>query len=166
MPYLQLDLGAIRNFDEGALGALYRDIATLRRKRLIREEVHRLYENGITVMLAGHGLGPEPELNYALFYGRIRPSLPAVLTVVCISGSGQSHEEVIQQGDPERLIVAGTLNNGRFSGVSTTWLKQAHPGSGKHALGMFMNDLLLGVYNIKGDANQAHHRYAQAFSYS
>jgi hypothetical protein len=163
MPYLQLDLSAVRSYDEGALGALYRDIAVLRRKKLVQDEVRSIYRSGITIMLTGHGLGPEAELNYALFYSRIKPSLPATLTVSCIAGSGQSHAEVIQQGDPDRLIVAGTLNNGSFSGVSTTWLKQAQPGSGKHALGLYMNDLLLKVYNIKGDP-VPEQRYARVFS--
>jgi hypothetical protein len=163
MPYLQLDMSAVREYDEGALGVLYRDIADLRRGRLNQHEVRSIYQDGISVVLTGHGLSRASELNYALFYARANSSLPAVLTLVCVAGSGQSHAEVIQQGNLERLIVAGTLNHGRFSGVSTTWLKLAHPGSGKHALGMFMNDLLLGVYHVKGKASRAH-TYARTAS--
>jgi len=106
-------------------------------------------------VLSGHGLGGQVELNQALLYENVSPSLPAVLTLVCVAGSGQSHAEVIQQGDPARLIVAGTLNDRRFSGVSTTWLKHVHPGSGKYGLGMFMNDLQLTVYGVGGKVIRA-----------
>jgi hypothetical protein len=155
MPYLQLDLSTVRDYDESALGALYRDIADLRRARLSPEEVRRMYREGITVALTGHGLGPATELNYALYYRRISSSLPAVLTLVCHAGTGQSHDEILRQDRPERLIVAGTLNNGSFGGLSTTWLKQAEPGSSSRALGMFMNELLLGAYHIGGVPNRA-----------
>jgi hypothetical protein len=150
MPYLQLDLSTVRDYDENALGALFRDIADLRGARLTPEEVRSMYRDGIVVTLTGHGLGPAAELNYALYYRRISSSLPAVLTLVCHVGSGQSHDEILRQDRPERLIVAGTLNNGSFAGTSTTWTKQARPGSGKHALGVFMNGLLLAAYNIDG----------------
>jgi len=39
MAYLQLNFTTARDYDEGALGVLYRGIAALRRKRLIPEEV-------------------------------------------------------------------------------------------------------------------------------
>jgi hypothetical protein len=155
MPYLQLDLPTLRDYDETALGVLYRDIAILRGTRLTPSEVRGMYATGITVALAGHGLGPAPELNYALYYRRMSSSLPAVLTLACYTGSGQSHDEILRQDRPERLVVAGTLNSGSFSGVSTTWLKLIRPGSGRHSLGVFMNGLLLGAYNIGGASNRA-----------
>jgi len=155
MPYLQLNLSAIREHDQRALGALYRDIADLRGTRLNPEEVRSMYWRGIGVSLTGHGLGPAAELNYALFYRRISSSLPAVLTLSCCTGNGQPHEEIIRQDRPERLIVAGTLNNGSFAGVSTTWLKRTRPGSGKYALGLVMNELLLAAYHVDGASSRA-----------
>ena len=155
MPYLQLDLSALRDFEESALGVLFRDLSALRGTRLTPEEVREMYANGITLALSGDGLGRAAELNYALYYRRMSAVPPAVLTLVCYAASGQSHDEILRRDRPHRLIVAGTLNNGSFSGVSTTWLKLTKPASGRHALGLFMNQLLLSAYGIGGPANRA-----------
>ena len=106
-------------------------------------------------MFTGHGLNYAPELNYALFYSKARTRSPAVLTLKCIAARSQSHAEVIQHGDLDKLIVAGTVHNRKFSGVSTTWMKGIQPESGQHSLGLFMNDLLLDYYYIERELSWA-----------
>ncbi|MBN1835451.1 MAG: hypothetical protein JW820_06335 [Spirochaetales bacterium] len=155
MPNVHLDLSALRDFDERALGALYEDIAKLPGVRLAPDQVRRMYAEGLTVVLTGYGLSREGDLSYALYYRRISFSYRTVLTLACYTGSRQPHEQVMRQDRPERLIVAGTLNHGRFSGLSTTWVKLMRPGSGRHALGMFMNGVLLAAYGVEGVASLA-----------
>jgi hypothetical protein len=149
MSHIFVETQSLRRYDERALGVLYRCIAYLRKKRLTRQEVLSIYEEGIEVVLSGHGLNHAPELNYALFYSKVRMRSPVVLTLKCLAARGESHAEVIQNGDPEKLIVAGTVRNRKFSGVSTTWMKGIQPESGSHSLGLFMNDLLLDFYCIE-----------------
>jgi hypothetical protein len=149
MPHVFLETHELRRYDERTLGVLYRGIADLQKKRLSREEVFSIYEEGIAVVFTGHGLNHAPELNYALFYSKIRVRSPVVLTLKCFSARGESHAEVIQNGDPAKLIVAGTVHNSKFSGVSTTWMKGIQPESGSHAFGLFMNDLLLDFFNVE-----------------
>ena len=149
MPQALLDIKALRKYDERALGVLYRGIADLRNRRLSREEVFGIYEEGVVVTFTGHGLNYAPELNYALFYSKVRLLLPAVLTLRCVAVRSQSHAEVIQSGDPDKLIVAGSVHNRKFNGVSTTWMKGIQPESGQHSFGLFINDLLLDYYYIE-----------------
>jgi hypothetical protein len=118
MSHIFVETQSLRRYDERALGVLYRCIAYLRKKRLTRQEVLSIYEEGIEVVLSGHGLNHAPELNYALFYSKVRMRSPVVLTLKCLAARGESHAEVIQNGDPEKLIVAGTVRNRKFSGVS------------------------------------------------
>ena len=149
MPQIHLDTRKLRLCDERALGVLYRSIESLRRKPLTPQEVFSIYQEGITVLFGGNGLNFAPELNYALFYCRIRMRSPVLLTLTCFADRGESHEEVIEHGPAGKLIVAGTVRNGSFTGVSTTWMKHVQPESGTHALGLFMNDLLLDCYHIE-----------------
>jgi len=149
MPHVFLETQELRRYDERALGVLYSSIAHLRKKRLTRQEVLSIYEEGIAVVFAGHGLNHAPELNYALFYSKVRVRSPMVLTLKCFAARSESHAEVIQNGDPGKLIVAGTVHNSKFNGVSTTWMKGIQPESGSHSLGLFMNDLLLDFYCIE-----------------
>ena len=149
MPRVHLDTRQLRRYDERALGVLYRSIEILRNKPLTRQEVLDIYEEGLSVLFGGHGLNYAPELNYALFYSKVRMRSPVSLTLVCYAGRGESHQEVIEHGPPGRLIVAGTVSNRTFTGVSTTWMKHIQPESGKHALGLFLNDLLLDCYHIE-----------------
>jgi hypothetical protein len=144
-----LETHRLHRFDKRALDVLFHDIEHLRRKQLAREEVLSIYNGGIAVMFTGNGLNVAPELNYALFYGGVRVRSPLILTLNCHTGHGESHAEVIQSGPPARLIVAGTVQNGTFTGISTTWMKDIQPESGRHSLGLFMNDLLLEYYHIE-----------------
>lgn len=155
MPQAFLDTQALRRYDERALGVLYRGIADLRNKSLSKQEVFSIYEEGVVVVFTGHGLNYAPELNYALFYSKARTRSPAVLTLKCIAARSQSHAEVIQHGDLDKLIVAGTVHNRKFIGVSTTWMKGIQPESGQHSLGLFMNDLLLDYYYIERELSWA-----------
>lgn len=155
MPHAFLDTQALRRYDERALGVLFRGIADLRNRSLRKQEVFSIYEEGVVVVFTGHGLNHSPELNYALFYSKVRTRLPAVLTLKCYAARGQSHAEVIQTGDPGNLIVAGTVHNRKFSGVSTTWMKGIQPESGQHSFGLFMNDLLLDYYYIERELSWA-----------
>ena len=127
MPQTFFDTQALRRYDEKALGVLYRGIADLQNKSLSKQEVFSIYEEGVVVVFAGHGLTYAPELNYALFYSKIRARVPMVLTLRCVTARSQSHAEVIQNGDLDKLIVAGTVHNRKFSGVSTTWMKGIEP---------------------------------------
>ena len=149
MPHVLIKTRELRRYDERALGVLYRGIADLRKKRLTRQEVFNIYEKGLAVVFTGHGLNHAPELNYALFYCKVRLRSPLILTLKCFAARSESHAEVIQNGDPAKLIVAGTVRNRKFSGVSTTWMKGIQPESGSHSLGLFMNDLLLDFYRIE-----------------
>ena len=149
MPRVHLDTRLLRRHDERALGVLYRNIEILRRKPLTRQEVLNIYEEGLSVLFGGHGLNFAPELNYALFYSKIRMRSPVLLTLACYASRGESHQEVIEHGPPGKLVVAGTVRNRTFTGVSTTWMKHIQPESGKHALGLFLNDLLLECYQIE-----------------
>jgi hypothetical protein len=132
---------------------MYNGIQYLRKRRLTREEVFSIYNEGIAIVFSGNGLAFAPELNYALFYGKVRMRSPALLTLTCHAGRGESHAEVIQNGPPGQLIVAGTVRNRKFTGVSTTWMKDIQPESGRHAFGLFMNDLLLDYYGIEREPN-------------
>ena len=152
MPHLRLDTEILRQYDERALGVLYLAIEKLRKKPLTRQEVLRIYKEGITVVFSGHGLNFAQELNYALFYRKIRTRFPLVLALTCYAVQGESHAEVIEHGPLEKLVVAGTVSNRTFTGVSTTWMKGIQPDSGRHSLGLFMNDLLLDYYSIKLEA--------------
>lgn len=149
MPHAFIETQVLRRYDERALSVLYRGIADLRKKRLTRQEVFSIYEEGVAVVFTGHGLSHAPELNYALFYSKVRVRSPVVLTLKCFAARNESHAEVIQNGDPGKLIVAGTVRNTKFSGVSTTWMKGIQPESGSHSFGLFMNDLLLDFYCIE-----------------
>ena len=111
-----LDTQAFRKYDEKALGVLYRGIADLRNKVLSREEVLNIYTEGVVIVFSGHGFSQAPELNYALFYSKVSARLPMILTLKCFTARSQSHAEVIQNGDADKLIVAGTLHNRKFSG--------------------------------------------------
>lgn len=158
-----VDTQALRKYDEKALGMLFRAIADLRGRRLSREEVFSIYDEGVVVVFAGHALNHAPELNYAIFYSKASNRLPVILTVKCFTARSQSHEEVIRYGDRERLIVAGTLRNRRFSSISTTWMKGIERDSGQYTLGMYLNDLLLDYYNIQREPTWAS-PIAQAWS--
>ena len=149
MPHAFLDTQTLRRYDERALGVLYRGIADLRIKSLSKQEVFSIYEEGVIVVFTGLGLNHAPELNYALFYCKVRVRSTVILTLKCFAARSQSHAEVIQSGDPDKLIVAGTVHNRKFSGVSTTWMKGIQPESGQHSFGLFMNDLLLDYYYIE-----------------
>jgi hypothetical protein len=149
MPQVHLDTQYLRKYDERALGVLYRSIEFLRKKPLTRHEVLGIYEEGIAVIFTGNGLNFAPELNYALFYSKVRMRSPVLLTLACFAGRGESHQEVIEHGPPGKLVVAGTVRNRTFTGVSTTWMKHIQPESGRHALGLFLNDLLLDYYHIE-----------------
>lgn len=149
MPHLRLDIETLRQYDERALGVLYLAIENLRRKPLARQEVLRIYKEGITVVFSGHGLSFAPELNYALFYKKVRTRFPLVLALACYAVPGESHAEVIERGPLDKLIVAGSVSSRTFTGVSTTWMKGIQPDSGRHSLGLYMNDLLLDYYSIK-----------------
>jgi hypothetical protein len=153
MPRVLLETRLLHRYDPRALDVLYQDIQQLRKKRLTRQEVFDIYNEGIKIVFAGNGLNFAPELNYALFYGKVRIHSPAILTLTCYAGRGESHAEVIQNGPPGKLIVAGTVRNRKFTGVSTTWMKDIQPESGRHAFGLFMNDLLLDYYRIEREPN-------------
>jgi hypothetical protein len=156
MPHVFLETRLLHRYDARALDVLYQGIQQLRKKRLTRQEVLGIYEEGISIVFTGTGLNFAPELNYALFYTRVRIRLPVILTLTCHAGRGESHADVIQTGPPGQLIVAGTVRNRKFTGVSTTWMKDIQPESGRHALGLFMNDLLLNSYNIQREPNWSH----------
>lgn len=149
MPHVFLETQKLRRYDERALGVLYRGIADLQKKQLTRQEVFGIYEDGLSVVFTGHGLNHAPELNYALFYSKVRLRSPVILTLKCVAARSLSHAEVIQCGDPDKLIVAGSVHNRKFNGVSTTWMKGIQPESGSHSFGLFMNDLLLDSYRIE-----------------
>jgi hypothetical protein len=149
MASLFIETDKLLRYDERALGVFYQVIENLRNKRLAKEEVLSIYEQGIVFVFTGNGLNYAPELNYALFFNKVRTRSPLVVTLKCFAGRGESHGEVINHGDRGRLIVAGSVRNGTFTGVSTTWMKDIQPESGKHAFGLFMNDLLLDYYGIK-----------------
>ena len=153
MPHVFLETRTLHHYDAGALNVLYHGIQQLRKKRLTRQEVLNIYDEGISVMFAGNGLNFAPELNYALFYGKIRVRPPVILTLICHASSAESHADVIQNGPPGRLIVAGTVRNSKFTGVSTTWMKEIQPDSAEHAFGLYMNDLLLDYYGIQREPN-------------
>ena len=153
MSHVYLETRTLHRYDERALDVLYHDIEHLRRKRLARQEVVNIYNEGIAIMFAGNGLNFAPELNYALFYGKVRVRSPIVLTLTCHAGRGESHADVIQYGLPGQLIVAGTVRNRKFTGVSTTWMKDIQPESGRHTFGLFINDLLLDYYCIEREPN-------------
>jgi hypothetical protein len=153
MPHVFLEPRKLRRYDERALGVLYRGIEDLRKKRLTREEVFGIYAGGVIVIFTGHGLNYAPELNYALFYSKVHLRSAALLTLTCHAARGESHAEAIQHGLPGTLIVAGTVRNGTFAGVSTTWMKGIQPDSGRHSFGLFMNDLLLDCYGIQREAS-------------
>jgi hypothetical protein len=150
-----LDTQALRRYDENALGVLFRIIADIRGRRLSREEVFSIYDNGVVVVFTGHALNHAPELNYALFYSKASTRLPVILTVKCFTVRSQSHEEVIKYGDRGRLVVAGTLHNRKFGGISTTWMKGIQRDSGQDTLGMYLNDLLLDYYDIQREPTWA-----------
>jgi hypothetical protein len=153
MPRVFLETRLLHRYDPRALDALYQGIQDLRKKRLSRGEVLNIYKEGITILFAGNGLNFAPELNYALFYTKVRVNAPTILTLTCYAGRGESHAEVIQYGGKAQLVVAGTVRNRKFTGVSTTWMKDIQPESGKHAFGLFMNDLLLDFYHIQREPN-------------
>jgi len=149
MPPLFLETRKLLRYDKRALGVFYYGIEKLRKSRLTREEVLSIYEEGILVVFTGHGLNYAPELNYALFFHKVRTRSPVVVTLKCYTGRSESHAEVIRNDHRGRLIVAGSVRNGKFTGVSTTWMKGIQPESGRHAFGLFMNDLLLDNYGIR-----------------
>lgn len=149
MPPVFLQTPLLLRYDPSALDVLYRDIAHLYNKELVKQNVLDIYEEGVSIVFTGNGLNFAPELNYALFYARVSLRSPVILTLTCHASRGESHAEVIQSGPPGRLIVAGTVKNGKFSGVSTTWMKYVHPQSGRHTFGLFMNQLLLDYYDIE-----------------
>lgn len=153
MPHVFLETRLLHRYDARALDVLYQGIQQLRKKRLTREEVLNIYKDGIAIVFTGTGLNFAPELNYALFYAKVRVHPQAILTLSCCAGRGESHAEVIENGPNARLIVAGTVRNRTFTGVSTTWMKEIQPESGKHAFGLFMNDLLLNYYRIQREPN-------------
>jgi hypothetical protein len=152
MPHVFLEPRLLHRYDERALGVLYHGIEQLRNRRLTRQDVLSIYKEGIAIMFAGNGLNFAPELNYALFYGKVRVRSPIrspmILTLTCYASRGESHADVIRSGPQGQLIVAGTVRNRKFTGVSTTWMKDIQPESGRHAFGLFMNDLLLDYYCI------------------
>jgi hypothetical protein len=156
MPHIFLEPRTLHRYDERALDVLFQGIQRLRKKRLTREEVLTIYEEGLTIVLNGTGLNFAPELNYALFYAKVRMRTPVILTLTCYAGRGESHAEVIQNGPSSQLIVAGTVRNRKFTGVSTTWMKEIQPESGKHAFGLFMNNLLLNYFQIQREPNWSH----------
>ena len=156
MPHVFLETRLLHQYDARALDVLYRNIQQLREKRLTRQEVVDIYEEGIAIMFTGTGLNFAPELNYALFYAKVRVRSPVILTLTCYASRGESHADVIQNGPSAKLIVAGTVRNRKFTGVSTTWMKEIQPESGKHAFGLFMNDLLLDYYHIRREPNWSH----------
>ena len=149
MPPIFVQTPSLLRYDPSALDVLYQDIAHLSKKDLVKQNVLDIYKEGISIVFTGNGLNFAPELNYALFYANVRLRSPVILTLTCHASRGESHSEVIQSGPPGRLIVAGTVKNGRFSGVSTTWMKYVHPKSGRHTFGLFMNQLLLDYYDIE-----------------
>jgi hypothetical protein len=149
MPHFFLQTSWLYRYDVRALDVLYTDIGHLRKKRLVKQEVLNIYSGGVAIIFTGNGLNFAPELNYALFYGKVRMRTPLILTLTCHASRGESHAEVIKSGPPERLIVAGSVRNRKFIGVSTTWMKYIQPQSGRHSLGLFMNNLLLDYYRIE-----------------
>ena len=156
MPHVFLETRLLHRYDPRALDVLYHGIQQLRKKRLTRQEVLSIYEEGIAIVFTGTGLNFAPELNYALFYAKVRVHSPTILTLICYASRGESHADVIQNGPNTQLIVAGTVRNRKFTGVSTTWMKEIQPESGKHAFGLFMNDLLLNYYHIRREPNWSH----------
>ena len=153
MSLLHLNLKALREYQENALGSILDTVANLRRKNLEREEVLSIYKNGILISLTGDGLINAPALNYAFFYYKGSKGLPLKISIRCFTSRGSSHSEVIQSGGFDRLIVAGTLSNGGFSSLSTTWLTEVPQESGRYYLGLFLNDLILSCYNIERNVN-------------
>jgi hypothetical protein len=156
MSHVFLETRSLHRYDARALDVLYQGIQQLRKKRLTREEILSIYNGEIAIVFTGTGLNFAPELNYALFYEKVRVHPTAILTLTCYAGSGESHDDIIENGPNARLIVAGTVRNGKFTGVSTTWMKEIQPESGKHAFGLFMNDLLLNYYHIRREPNWSH----------
>ena len=163
MAHSFLDAQALKRYDHNALEALFHAVADLRGKRLTRAEVLSIYAEGVMLVFSGHALSHAPELNYALFYSRASTRLPVILTLRCFTARSQSHAEVIRYGDPERLVVAGTLHNGKFSGASTTWMKSIDPKSGRHTLGLHLNQLFLDYYDVEREPSWAN-PVAQAWS--
>ena len=116
---------------------------------MTRQEVFSIYKTGWRSCFAGNGLNFAPELNYALFYSKVRLRSPVLLTLTCRAGRGESHAEVIQNGPPDAADRGRNRDATENSPVcSTTWMKGIQPESGKHAFGLFMNDLLLDYYGI------------------
>ncbi len=153
MPLLHLNLRALIEYQETALVSILDTVADLRRKSLEKEEVLSIYKNGIQISLTGAGLINVPALNYALFYNKGSKRLPSKIHIRCFISRGSSHSEVIQSDSFDRLIVAGTLLNGGFSSLSTTWQTEVLHDSGRYYLGLFLNDLILSCYNIKRNVN-------------
>jgi hypothetical protein len=164
MPRVFLQTPLLHRYDPRALDILYRDVAHLRRKRLLRQDVLDIYNGGISIVFTGTGLNFAPELNYALFYAKVRVRSPLILTLTCHAARGESHAEVIQSGPAGHLIVAGSVQNRKFVGISTTWMKYVHPQSGRHSFGLFMNQLLLDCYHIEREPSWSEHEAESSYS--
>jgi hypothetical protein len=164
MPHVFLETRLLHRYDPRALDVLYNDITHLLKKRLVKQEVLSIYKRGVAIMFAGNGLNFAPELNYALFYGKVRLRPPLILTLTCHAARGESHADVIQSGPPGRLIVAGTVQNRKFIGVSTTWMKYIQPQSGSHSFGLFMNKLLLDYYRIEREPSWSEQSAESSYS--
>ena len=148
MPVVDLDLKALHQFSEKALGRFFNRVAVLLKRPLNREEVRQIYREGARLMVTGDALYSAPELNYAFFLEKASWTLPLKLTARCFSSVASSHTEIMYRGDTDMLIAVGTLIRGHFDNFSSTWQKGAPLGSGEYYLGTFINSLILEYYSV------------------
>lgn len=147
MPYTHLDLNKLGESEE-SINFVFNLVTRLRKKILTRQEVLRVYEEGITIQFVGDGFHSAPDLNYACFFVRASKSLPLIITARCCTSRSASHQEIIHADDIGNLIVAGIITNCRFTSFSSTWLSRVMKDSPPYFFGKYVNDLLLHVHKL------------------
>ena len=114
-------------------------------KGLTKKQVQRMYDEGLQISFEGNGPYGTRHLNYALFH-KDNGKEVGKLRVKC-DFSTANHNEIMRK-NPYNSLVGGTLSEGRFSGYSPTWFKEAPKGSPAHDLGESINEVMLKEFNI------------------
>ncbi len=142
-----LDLKELYEEDKKTVAYALNVIANLKGRKLNKEEVQKIYNQGIKLSFIGNAPLKTKEENYVLFYPtNISKEMPARLKVKC-DFSRLNHLGITDKnwGTP---IIAGILNDDRFDSFSSTWLKEAPYRSPAYNLGEAINKIMLKHFQL------------------
>ncbi len=141
MKGLGFDLQRVAKENRKAVAVFFTVVERFWGRKLAKEEVQRIYKEGVELTFAGHAPFHVKTLKYVAFYREFSSVLPLRVRVECMF-STSDHKQMMGS-DRKNVIVAGSLSNMQFETFSDTWLLDVHKGSAVFVLGAAVNALVI-----------------------